>query len=417
MIKKIVLSFCLFLSLAAFAQEGTSSPYSFYGIGDVKFKGTIENNSMGGVAVFADSIHINLKNPALLSSLKLTSFSVGGTYSFNKIETYTQSAETKRFNFDYIAVGIPLNKLGISFGLMPYSSVGYKIQNIIDDDDTEILRYNGNGGINKVFTAVGFQISKNISIGADIQYNFGKIETTSIVYQDLVQFGTRELNNSTVSGLNINAGIAFQSKLSKNLTLSSSLTYSPESNLNLSNTRNIAVISISSLGTITSIDEEDIDVSNTKLKLPSKLTFGAGIGQEKKWMVGAELSFLGTSSFGNRFNDITNVSYENSTKFNIGGFYIPKYNSFSNYLNKIVYRGGFRYENTGLVINDRSINEQAFSFGLGLPVSGTLFSNINLGFEFGKRGTKNVGLVQENFGNLMIGLSLNDKWFQKRKYD
>lgn len=136
---------------------------------------------------------------------------------------------------------------------------------------------------------------------------------------------------------------------------------------------------------------EDVPVSNTKLKLPSKLTIGTGIGQEKKWMVGAELSFLGTSSFGNRFNDITNVDFENSTKFNVGGYYIPKYNSFSNYLDKIVYRGGFRYETTGLVINNRSIKEQAFSFGLGLPVSGTLFSNINLGFEFGKRGTKMLG--------------------------
>jgi hypothetical protein len=417
MIKKIVLSFCLILSFAAFSQEGTSSPYSFYGIGDVKFKGTIENNSMGGVAVFADSIHINLKNPALLSSLKLTTFSLGGSYSFNTVETYTQSAKTKRFNFDYLAVGLPFNKFAVSFGLMPYSSVGYKIQNIATTENPEIQRYNGSGGINKVFTGIGYQLTKELSVGADFQYNFGKIETTSIVYRDQVQYGTRETNSSNVSGLNINAGIAFQSKLTKKLTINSSITYTPEANLTLSNSRNIAVIAITTLGGANVVDDQDIPVSNTKLKLPSKLTIGTGIGQEKKWMVGAELSFLGTSSFGNRFNDITNVDFENSTKFNVGGYYIPKYNSFSNYLDKIVYRGGFRYETTGLVINNRSIKEQAFSFGLGLPVSGTLFSNINLGFEFGKRGTKNVGLVQENFGNVMIGLSLNDKWFQKRKYD
>lgn len=417
MIKKIVLSFCLIFSFAAFSQEGTSSPYSFYGIGDVKFKGTIENNSMGGVAVFADSIHINLKNPALLSSLKLTTFSLGGSYSFNTVETYTQSAKTKRFNFDYLAVGLPFNKFAVSFGLMPYSSVGYKIQNIATTENPEIQRYNGSGGINKVFTGIGYQLTKELSVGADFQYNFGKIETTSIVYRDQVQYGTRETNSSNVSGLNINAGIAYQSKLTKKLTINSSISYTPEANLTLSNSRNIAVIAITTLGGASVVDDQDVPVSNTKLKLPSKLTIGTGIGQEKKWMVGAELSFLGTSSFGNRFNDITNVNFENSTKFNVGGYYIPKYNSFSNYLDKIVYRGGFRYETTGLVINNRSIKEQAFSFGLGLPVSGTLFSNINLGFEFGKRGTKNVGLVQENFGNVMIGLSLNDKWFQKRKYD
>jgi hypothetical protein len=46
MIKKIIVSACLLLSLVSFAQEGTAS-YSYYGIGDVRFKGTVENRSMG----------------------------------------------------------------------------------------------------------------------------------------------------------------------------------------------------------------------------------------------------------------------------------------------------------------------------------------------------------------------------------
>ena len=60
MIKKIIISACLFLSLMSFAQEGTSSPYSFYGIGDVRFKGTLENRSMAGLSIMPDSIHICL---------------------------------------------------------------------------------------------------------------------------------------------------------------------------------------------------------------------------------------------------------------------------------------------------------------------------------------------------------------------
>ena len=56
------------------------------------------------------------------------------------------------------------------------------------------------------------------------------------------------------------------------------------------------------------------------------------------------------------------------------------------------------------------------SFGLGLPV-GTNFSNINLGIELGQRGTKDSGLIKENFLRLSVGLSLNDKWFTKRKFD
>ncbi len=417
MIKKIFISICLLISTTIFSQESTASPYSFYGLGEVKFKGTIENNSMGGIAVLQDSIHLNIKNPAFLPSLKLTAFSVGGSYSLNTIESYNQEAKANRFNFDYLAVGIPLNKFGVSLGLLPYSAVGYKIQTNPTEENPVFKRYNGNGGINKVFTALGYQINKNLSIGVDLQYNFGKIETSSTVYEDQIQFGTRELNNSSVSGVNFNTSIAFVTKLNKKLSLSSTVTYSPEADLSLTNTRTIQTVQLNSLTGTSVIDESIIPVNDEKLKLPSKLTVGIGIGQEKKWMIGSELSFIGTSSFGNRFNDINNVTFENATRFNIGGYYINKYNSFTNFLDKIVFRGGFRYENTGLILNNQAINEQAFSFGLGLPVPNTLFSNINLGFEFGKRGTLQAGLVKENFGNIMVGLSLNDKWFQKRKYD
>jgi hypothetical protein len=95
---------------------------------------------------------------------------------------------------------------------------------------------------------------------------------------------------------------------------------------------------------------------------------------------------------------------------------LPNYNSFTNYFNKVTYRGGFRYENTGLVISNESIKEQAFSLGFGFPLGGT-FSNLNIGAELGKRGTAKANLVQENFFNVMISLSVNDLWFVKRKYD
>ena len=74
------------------------------------------------------------------------------------------------------------------------------------------------------------------------------------------------------------------------------------------------------------------------------------------------------------------------------------------------------FEKTGLNINNESIKEFGISFGLGLPV-GDLFSNANVGFEIGKRGTTNNNLIQENFVNFQLSLSLNDRWFQKRKYD
>jgi hypothetical protein len=50
-----------------------------------------------------------------------------------------------------------------------------------------------------------------------------------------------------------------------------------------------------------------------------------------------------------------------------------------------------------------------------LPFQG--FSNINLGFEVGRRGTTNAGLIQEDFFSIRLGLSLNDRWFVKNKYN
>jgi hypothetical protein len=100
----------------------------------------------------------------------------------------------------------------------------------------------------------------------------------------------------------------------------------------------------------------------------------------------------------------------------VGGYYIPNYKTFSKYFSRIVYRGGFRYENTGLVINNTPIKDGALTLGLGMPLKGA-FSNINIGFELGERGTKSAGLVSEQYMNFNVSLSLNDRWFVKRKYD
>lgn len=414
MIKKIIVSFCLFLSLISFAQEGTSSPYSFYGIGDVRFKGTVENRSMGGLSVLSDSIHINLQNPALLSSLKLTSFALAATFTPTKFKTSTQEEKSQRTTLDYLAVGLPAKKFGFGFGLIPFSSVGYKVQNLATDTDPTTRRLSGKGGINKAFLGVGYQLTKKFSVGADFQYNFGNIETSSITFIDGVQFGTRELNTSDVSGVSFNTGIAYKSKITKKLTLFSGLTYSPQSNLSLTNERKIAVIQFQVSGAVSPVQEEDIDVEDSKLKMPSKLTFGTAIGEERKWMIGAEVTLQGTSDLSNRFNDINNANYENSARYSLGGYYIPKYSSYTSYLSKVTYRGGFRYENTGLILFGEPIKDYAMSLGLGLPLGGS-FSNVNIGLEFGKKGTTNAGLIEENYTNISIGLTFNDEWFKRRK--
>ena len=82
MLKQIIIGVFIFITGISLAQEGTTSPYSFYGIGIQKFKGTAENRSMGGISIFSDSIHLNLQNPAGVADLELVTYSIGGSHKY-----------------------------------------------------------------------------------------------------------------------------------------------------------------------------------------------------------------------------------------------------------------------------------------------------------------------------------------------
>ena len=218
-----------------------------------------------------------------------------------------------------------------------------------------------------------------------------------------------------MSGFNVNTGVIFNTKIKKKYDFYASATYTPESTLSSDNTRQLATV-IDYQGAEGVVESRDLVVGDTDLKLPSKYSFGAGFGKKAEWFVGAEVTLQQSSKFGNRYNDITNVSYKDAEKYTIGGYFVPEYNSFTNYWKRITYRAGLKYENTGLVISDVPIKDYGFTLGLGLPVGGAI-SNLNLGFEYGRRGTTEANLVKENYANIFLSLSLSDRWFVKRKYD
>lgn len=419
MIKNIILGISLLFSTVILAQEGTASPYSFYGIGDVKFKGTNDNRAMGSVGVLTDSIHINLQNPATYSSLKYTTFTIGGSNTRTTFQTDSQKEKAQRTALDYLAVGFPVGKkAGVVFGLIPYSVTGYRVEkDMVENGLQQSKLFTGEGGVNRVFFGGAYKITPKLSFGVDLQYNFGGIETKAIVFisDPLVLKGSRTVNESTFNGFSASTGLFYQTKLKNKMDWYSSLVFTPKSTLKSENKRTVANVTISVVGTEFPEDPREIEVADTELDLPSKVAFGTAFGVSKKWFVGTELTFQGKNSMGNQSN-FSNMTFENAARFAIGGYYIPKYNSFRNYLHRIVYRAGLRHENTGLVINDQTIRDTAMSLGFGFPV-GNVLSNINLGLEYGKRGTKSHSLIQENYFNISVGLSFSDRWFIKQKYD
>ena len=270
-------------------------------------------------------------------------------------------------------------------------------------------------------------MTNDFRLGVDASYNFGNIKNTNIAFGynsegGLLQYQSRESNRSDLGGFTYNFGLIFSKLIKSNFEVTASATYSPSSEITSANSRIYSTIVIDPISqqeftiNTSEIDLSDLNLETTTLTLPSKTSFGFGVGTPRKWFAGVEYTFLKASQFSNRLLTIDNATYEDASTLSLGGFYIPKYDSFNRYWKRIVYRTGIRFEDTGLRINNEDIKEFGISFGVGLPV-GRIFSNANVGFEIGTRGVDTANLVKENFIKFQVSLSLNDRWFEKRKFN
>lgn len=122
-----------------------------------------------------------------------------------------------------------------------------------------------------------------------------------------------------------------------------------------------------------------------------------------------------------RFSELTynfseDVVYKDRDLIRLGGYFIPRYNDPSNVFKRLSYRAGIRFEQTGLNYKGQDIKEFGINVGIGIP-AGRVFTNANIGVEYYKRGTKDNGLVQEDYISAFLSFSFNDKWFIKSKFN
>ncbi len=415
--RKLSILFIL-ISFFGYSQRTSYSPYSYFGVGETNFSATVENQMMGGNTAYYDSVHQNMNNAASLSKLKFVNYSVGVDLKNTSYLSASTNEKSTAAAINYISVAIPTKLLSFSFGIKPKTSVGYLLEN--DDKSKtppELNRFTGSGGVSNAFVSIGFELFKNWGFGFSSSYAFGNLNHYHTKILENIELYTMVSSESSVSGLDYNFSSVYQKTFNEKITLYSSIIYQPEAKYKSRNNQIISTIDPNSSfgGDSEEIDLSAVGLKNTNIKIPNSLSFGLGLGQDKKWFLGFNYIKNDEGGYKNELMGLDNVEFKSSQTYSIGGFLLPEYNSFTNYFKTLTYRFGVRYKNGGLYVNNQQINEIGVNFGFGIPLAG--ISSANLGFEFGQRGTTKASLIKEKFFSIRLGVSLNDLWFIRSMYN
>jgi len=432
MIKNIVVIILLFTSVAFMAQRSSSSPYSFFGIGDEFNMTTVEQSAMGGIGVaFSHYKYLNFTNPAAYSNLRYTTYAFGLLNNDLNIKTNNTKQNSNSTSLSYLALAFPIGKkAGFSFGVQPISTVGYSLTNTLLDSNgegSEITLFEGDGGVNRFYGSFGIKVFKGLSVGVEADFSFGNIENSVTNQRADVALATKYKENTNIRGGSLKFGAQYEHILNEKLIINAGGTVKLGNSLDL--TGESLTYSLSFGGSGSEIVRDTLSQNGEKIinidgdfKLPIKSIIGVGVGEFDKWYAGLEYENQNAISTSGLSSTTGAFRYGEASRISLGGFYLPNVNSISNYWERVTYRAGVRYENTGLLVdgsgnnsNFTEIKDFGISFGLGIPLR--RLSTLNMGFEFGKRGTVENNLVEENYFNFRLSLSLTDNWFIKRKID
>ncbi len=199
----------------AFSQNSSTSPYSRYGIGDLLFSGFAKNLGMGGIGQgLNQGLYLNPINPASYSSLWLTTYDAGIQLSTVELATKQLSQNVNTAALGYFAFGFPVKtqKWGMGFGLLPYSNVGYSVEEYKSENllIPENHTFNGSGGLNQFYVTNGFSLAKNFSAGLTASYLFGVInQDRRVEFFDASYFNTNISNASSLGWFHFNLGLQY----------------------------------------------------------------------------------------------------------------------------------------------------------------------------------------------------------------
>jgi hypothetical protein len=431
----VLLVTCL-LQTATYAQE--NSPYSRYGIGDLVPNHNILSRGMGGIAAgYSDNFSVNFTNPAALSNIALTVFDIGGEIDNRTLKSKVPAKKYTSTNtlISYLQLGFPLTTpkmrkkgidWGMSFGLKPVSRINYKIEkNERTPIDSLNTLYEGSGGLNQINLGTGIKY-KGFSFGINTGFMFGnKDYSTQLVFiNDTVDYAkSNSATQTRYSGLFLNAGMQYETQLKKGvLRLGVYGNLAQKLNAKQDNIRE--TFFFDGNGGIFRLDSvyEKNDVKG-KVELPA--TVGLGFTYtDNNWLFGADFEMSNWSKY--RYYGQADA-LQNSFVIRAGAQYYPAKigTPFKKYFKFVNYRAGFYYGPDYVKTTAAKHNEFGFTVGAGFPLtqlnnrfqqqqSGSVI--LNTGLEIGNRGN-NQSNLRENIVRFSIGVTMNARWFIKRKYD
>lgn len=454
--KTLLLTFIL-LSSIAYGQTTSISPYSGFGIGEIAPKGYDRSFAMGGVGLgFNDSLAINPINPASYSFFKRQNpiFQVGLKGQKLDLKSEINSNSIFNFSMNNFVLGFPVSKrAGIVIGINPATTVGYNVVVAKEYTDAEdytfpiFNKFEGSGGYNKFYLGGAYRIVEKtdsalgtmsvLSLGVNFSFFGGKkFSKLNVIYADsaLTYKNTKYTLTEIIRDVGFDFGLQYLVYLKK----TSSLKYI---SLSVGATANIPKFMNTQFETLYNTYqlnaggvEFNIDTVffSDDISGETYIPFNYGIGFmldiNKKWQIGLDYESQNWNNFKQnvegveiRNNNLTNMfKVSGGVQFNPVPMDSRKINT--SYLKMITYRMGVRYTQEYLKFDDYQLKDKAVSFGLNLPFSRSQsYSSINLGIEFGTSGTIENELIQQDFINFMIGLTLLphrfNRWFVKRKFD
>lgn len=430
--KKIVTASLMLLAfMTAAAQSGTNSPYSQYGLGVMSDQTSGFNRGMNGLGLGSrESGQINYLNPASYSSMDSLTFvfDIGMTGQITNFKEGSTKVNARNADFEYAVAGFRAFKhLGVSFGIIPFTSIGYEYSTgeYMDADLTEYYTTTysaSSGGLHQIFLGFGWEPIKNLSIGVNGSFLWGDYERlVENEYSDSWVNTLTKVYSASISSYKLDFGIQYTLPVTRHDEVTIGLTYSPGHKLGAD-----PECLVISTNPSTSVSDTTAYSINNGLEIPDMIGAGIMWKHKSRWKVGFDYTLqrwgkTETPEY-TVVNDVsyyrlTDKFYSDRQKFTIGGEYCR--NALSRrYFDRVRFRAGASYATSYYKINGQDgPSEISVSAGLGIPIMNSYNnrSTLNVSVQWARQAAS--GLITENTFRINVGLTFNEKWFAKWKVE